>query len=79
MGERAGGSVAPVEGHGVRLTPEKTALWNSPDPSARREARRAFHAQAIRMMDDDPNATAFILDADGARLGSVYEPSYLHE
>ena len=63
----------------MRLTPEKTALWNSPDPSARKEARRAFHAQAIRMMDDDPNATAFILDADGARLGNVYEPGYLHE
>ena len=63
----------------MRLTPEKTALWNSPDPSARREARRTFHAQAIRMMDDDPNATALILDADGARLGNVYEPGYLHE
>ena len=79
MGERAGGSAEAGEGGAVRLTPEKTALWNNPDPSARREARRAFHAQAIRMMDDDPNATALILDADGARLGNVYEPSYLHE
>jgi len=63
----------------MKLSPEKTALWNSADPIARMEARRALHAQAIRLMDDDANAPALILGADGARLGNVYEPTYLYE
>ena len=54
----------------MRLSPEKTALWNSDNPSARKEARRVFHAQAIRMMDDDPTATASLLPGRSVVLSS---------